>query len=134
MKLIDEGLTQLVPKSEMNGCGPKGMGWAVRDRFWKVNFERAANIHDSHYYLISVMYPYTANAHLLDRIYDTSIGFHRSLITKKSAIKYSNKVFHKNLQIINKTMSPTTIGYYARMPFVWAYGIGVRFCGKWFVK
>jgi len=133
MKLIDDEILKIVPKSELNGLGSKGLGWMVRDRWGGVDFSKAGDIHDSHYYLISSFYPYAANINLIDRIYPRSISFYRSLGTKREAINYANKTFYKNLFIINKEKSKTKLGYFMRKPILFSYYLSVKMFGRYFV-
>lgn len=134
MKLIDENLIDIVPKFEQNGAGPKGFGFLVPDKLGLVNIEKAANIHDCHYYLISRFWPmqHTMPWQTEDvQLYNKE--FWGSLVTKKTAIKYANETFYQNLKIINKEKSPTRFGYYMRKPFIWMYYKAVTVFGGWFV-
>jgi hypothetical protein len=136
LNLIDENLTQIVPECEQNGAGPKGFGFLVPDKLGLVNIEKAANIHDCHFYLIKRFYtrPYPVVLLGLRRILSkNNEEFFKSLSSKKSAIKYANEAFYKNLKIINKEKSPTRFGYYLRKPIIWAYYKAVTKFGRYFV-
>ena len=134
MKLIDENLMKLVPKDAMNSAGPKGWGFLVPDQLGLVNIEKACNVHDSHFFLISQIYPTkditTTNLEIIRKFYPE---FWNALRTKKTAIAYANKVFYKNLKIINKEKSPTRFGYMMRKPIIWAYYKAVTKFGRYFV-
>ena len=43
-----------VPKREINGAGPKGYGWLVKDTIGCISITEAANVHDAYYYLAKV--------------------------------------------------------------------------------
>lgn len=131
MKLIDENLIDIVPKSEQNGAGPKGWGWLVPDQLVLVNIEKAANIHDCHYHIIKRFYPITSPVLFLK---ESNPEFWQALESKKTAIKYANETFLKNLNSINKENSPTKLGYYARKPIIYTYYLAVKYFGKRFVK
>ena len=104
MKLLYEHLLDIVPKKCQNGCGPKGFGWLIPDRIFLVDFEKACNIHDCCYSL-----------------------------PKKFTKKHADEIFYKNLKTINKTKSPTKIGYLARKPIIWMYYKSVSmFGGKYY--
>ena len=163
MKLIDENLTEIVPECEQNGAGPKGFGFLVPDKLGLVNIEKAANIHDCHYYLISRFWPIHykmpwqaevfivrrgkqcdsrrpiwKNSELLNFVSqiiqsEKNQEFFKALSSKKSAIKYANETFYKNLKIINKSKSPTRFGYIMRKPIIWAYYKAVTKFGRYFV-
>jgi len=111
MKLIDEEILKIVPKSELNGCGSKGLGWLVRDRWGGVDFSKAGDIHDATYFLISE-YNYPDS--------------------KKRIIK-ANETFYKNLCIINKEKSKSKLGYFLRKPILFSYYMSVKTFGRWFV-
>jgi len=107
MKLIDDEILKLVPKSELNGLGSKGLGWMVRDRWGGVDFSKAGDIHDAHFYCIKKKLAYN--------------------------IKYANKTFYKNLCIINKEKSKTKLGYFMRKPILFSYYLSVKMFGRYFV-
>jgi len=111
MKLIDESILKIVPKSELNGLGSKGLGWLVRDRWGGVDFSKAGNIHDATYYII---------------------GWYNYPDADKRIIK-ANKVFYQNLCIINEAKSKTRIGRYLRKPILFLYYMGVKIFGRFFV-
>jgi len=117
LKLIDEKILQFVPSSATNGAGPKGFGWLVPDQLGMVNIEKAANIHDAHYYVLS-------------RYKSAAIFNVASIASREGA----DKIFYKNLKIINKEMSPTWLGYQMRKPIIWAYYQAVKRFGKNFIK
>lgn len=102
MKLQGEHLLRCTPKSEMNGCGSKGIAWLIPNRLFLVDFTKACNIHDCYYYWIR----FKQNKEL-----------HRA---------YADKIFLRNMQFINRTCSPTKIGYYARKPLIYLYYKSVR--------
>jgi hypothetical protein len=134
MKLIDENILRLVPMAELNGCGPKGFGGWVRDTWGKVSFQKVGSIHDSHFFLISEIYPAKTIATIkLEIIRKFYPEFWNALRTKKTAIAYANKVFYKNLKIINKEKSPTRFGYICRKPVIWLYYRAVVNFGRYFV-
>lgn len=101
-------LLQITPKSEMNGAGQKGFGWLVPDQLGFVNIEKAANIHDACYYWIK---RHKEGGLCSPFPYDRA---------------HADKLFYENMKIINKAMSPTKIGYYARKPIIWAYYQAVK--------
>ena len=108
MKLIDEEILKITPKTEMNGAGPKGWGWLIPDQLGLVNIEKAANIHDAQYY------------------WSAKMG------TK--CRKYADEIFYTNLRLINKHESPTYLGYLARKPIIWLYYQAVCKFGGYFVR
>jgi len=137
MNLIDENLIDIVPKSEQNGAGPKGWGWLIPDKLGLVDIEKAANIHDCHYFFIK-FYWITCRGRKIFMSESESLeinnsDFWRTLYNKKTAIKYANETFYQNLKIINKEKSPTRFGYYMRKPIIWAYYKAVTKFGRYFV-
>lgn len=133
MNLIDENLTQIVPECEQNGAGPKGWGWLIPDNIGLVDIEKAANIHDCHYWFLEHYYPMNLGKTELGWINTRNHDFVDALRYKKTAIKYANETFYKNLKIINKENSPTRLGYYLRKPIIWAYYKAVTKFGRYFV-
>ena len=136
MRLIDEKIILLTPKSEQNGCGPKGFGWLVPDQLGLVNIELAGKIHDSHFHWIdrykgAKRYKKTIIGSYLFQ--EGLYSFTKSL-TAGNALKYANKSFYENLKTINKEKSKTWIGRQFRKPIIWAYYQAVVKFGKHFVK
>ena len=111
MKLIDEEILKITPKTEMNGAGPKGWGWLVPNKIGLLNIEKCCQIHDAGYYWAAKL--------------DQDI---------EKARKYADNVFYKNLQLINKHESPTYLGYLARKPIIWLYYQAVCKFGGYFVR
>jgi len=116
LKLIDEKILEITPSNVTNGAGPKGFGWLVPDQLGMVNIEKAANIHDAHYYFLS--------------LYKSAAIFN---VASCSSRQSADKIFYRNLKIINKEKSPTRLGYYMRKPIIWAYYQAVVKFGKHFV-
>ena len=133
MKLIDENLTQIVPVCEQNGAGPKGYGWLIPDKLGLVDVYKAGSVHDCHYYLISKCWPMKLGRHCIGEIQTQNYEFFKALSSKKTALKYANETFYKNLKIINKEKSPTRFGYMMRKPIIWAYYKAVTKFGRYFV-
>ncbi len=136
MRLIDEKIILLTPKSEQNGCGPKGFGWLVPDQLGLVNIELAGKIHDSHFHWIAryagaKRYKKTIIGSYLFQ--EGLFNFTRSL-TAGTSLKYANKVFYDNLKTINKEKSKTWLGRQIRKPIIYAYYLAVVKFGKNFVK
>jgi len=115
MKLKGEFYLEGVPKSEINGAGSKGFGRWVRDDWGSVSFHKAGSIHDAEYYWVNK-----------DRHRYTS---HLFSIRRKQA---DDRFFH-NMKILNKADSKTELGYYARMPVIYSYYLGVRLFGGFFI-
>ena len=107
MRLINEHLLKNADPKCYNGCGSKGFGWMVPDRWFFVDFEIACNIHD-------IMY--------------------NKVKTGEFCKEYADSVFYENLQIINKEKSPTWLGRQIRKPIIYAYYLAVVKFGKNFVK
>lgn len=118
-KLLDEDITKITPKSEMNGAGPKGWGWLIPDQLGLVNIARSANIHDAQYYWIRKLNSKDPNKIPHDKL---------KYITRGKS--YADKIFYKNLKILNKHKSPTFIGFLLRKPILFLYYISVRLFGK----
>lgn len=115
--LAYQHLIAITPESEMNGAGSKGFGWLVPDQLGLVNIEKAANIHDACYYWIG-----------RQRGHPGIIGTWRPFPYSREV---ADKIFYRNMQTINKEMSPTKLGYYARKPIIWSYYQAVKkFGGK----
>lgn len=162
MKLIDEDIIKYVPKCQINGLGPKNFGNLVKDRWGFVNFEKAGNVHDAMYWLISKygnetdkLFRYRICEKCkkiikislkmsMTQIICSNCGipstgnanleeqFWLKLNYKDLAIKYANETFYQNLKIINKEKSPTRFGYYMRKPVLWAYYRAVTIFGGQF--
>ena len=130
MKLIDESILKIVPKSELNGLGSKGLGWLVRDRWGGVDFSKAGNIHDGHYWCIKEQGPNVWD--LYNKLNSKNWEFNREL-GHPGEVHYANKVFYQNLNIINDHDSKTVIGKYMRKPILFLYYMGVKIFGRFFV-
>ena len=136
MKLIDDEILKIVPKSELNGLDSKGLGWLVRDRWGGVDFSKAGNVHDGHYYLLSKNiedFFVLADCYLSRKEEASLWDLRNHLSHKASGINYSNRVFYKNLCIINNHESKTVLGKYLRKPILLAYYLGVKMFGRYFV-
>lgn len=133
IKLVDESLLDLVPKHELNGAGPKGFGWLVPDKLGEVNINKAADIHDAHYYLIKFVHPLKYPDSIKEAIRKRSKPFFYNISNKKEALEYSNKIFKQNMRLINKVKSPTKIGFYLRKPIIWLYSSCVNRFGGYFL-
>jgi len=136
MRLIDEEILEITPEEHMNGAGPKGFGWLVPDQLGLVNIEKAANIHDAHFYWITRYYGAKKYKKTIIGSYLFQEGlysFTKSL-TAGNALKYANKSFYENLKTINKEKSKTWLGRQFRKPIIWAYYQAVVKFGKHFVK
>jgi hypothetical protein len=103
MSLKDEHILYITPRTECNGCGPKGFGWLVKDRVL-INMSPACNIHDCEYYWVRKF--------MDKKITDKKIMFYfeifkkaglqqifRDLFYKKK--EYADTVFLENLLSIN---------------------------------
>jgi hypothetical protein len=113
----------------MNGAGPRGFGWLVPDQIGLVNISKAANIHDCHYYFISRhLVGIDESAYLCivapDFLHAIRFGDPR---------EYADRIFLKNLNILNKKLSPTKMGYYLRKPIIYSYYLAVRGFGDRFL-
>jgi len=118
-----------VPKSELNGLGSKGLGWMVRDRWGGVDFSRAGNVHDGHYWCIKKFRPHVLHHRLLNQIYMDVRKFYLAL-GSRNELQYANKVFYQNLNIINNHESKTVVGKYMRKPILFLYYMGVKIFGR----
>ena len=133
MKLLDENLTEIVPECEQNGAGPKGFGFLVPDKLGLVDVYKAGSVHDCHYHIIKNVFPLPIKFKKLKYIERDNNKFWIALESKESAIKYANEAFYKNLKIINKSKSPTRLGYIMRKPIIWAYYKAVTKFGRYFL-
>jgi hypothetical protein len=127
MKLLHEAILSITPKSEMNGCGPKGFGWLVPDKYGRVDFTKAGDIHDACYYWIEMIEKFKGKP-----LRDIDSILHQNLVVLGR--KYADEVFEKNLRILNKTKSKSKILGYLRVPIIKLYYQTVRGFGGLFLR
>ena len=129
MRLFDEEICKLVPKSAMNGAGPKGFGWLVPDQLGLLNIHAAADIHDASYFFLAL--PYEAKRRLIAN--NNSRCMHLKIVRKPSKAT-ADRVFYDNLTLMNKCNSKTKFGYGFRKPIIWGYYIAVKIFGSAFIR
>ena len=101
-----------VPDEQINGCGSKGFGRFVRDKWGSVDFRKAGQIHDSEYYWLAKK---------------------NNPAVRNALRKAADDRFLYNMEILNDKYSKTTFGRYARLPVIYSYYAAVRLFGGFFV-
>lgn len=127
MKLLHEDVLSITPKKEMNGCGPKGFGWLVPDKYGKVDFTKAGDIHDACYYWLEMISRFKGKP-----LREVDSMLHRQLVIRGRA--YADEVFEKNLRKINKETSESKVLGHLRVPIIELYYHSVRVFGGLFLR
>jgi hypothetical protein len=140
MKLLNENLLDVVPASEQNGCGPRFFGWAARDKWGSVNFKKAGDIHDSHYYIVDLFLNGSDDETKLNFfteylcLYNMEFLWFLSSWNVDDVVEYSNRVFLYNLNMLNKHESMSLTGYFLRKIVIAFYYSMVKKYGKYYVS
>jgi hypothetical protein len=120
MVLIDQKILKITPTCECNGCGSKRTDLLFPDKFGRVDFTMACNIHDAHYYALT-------NAVAMKSLYATEWVIWRKLAD--GGREYADKTFKANMIRLNQAHGSIFL-----RPIIEAYWLGVRLFGSFCIK